>query len=216
MGKWSTEYAVSLWGRYSFAWANPLITQSANQKKPLDPDDFATLRYAVRSNTLNSSFERVRGSGNLWKTLFLAHRGPIFLQTSLTIVSSVFSILPQLALYGILQSLEKRKSENCNDPLQSGLQVLRLGGVTLLTSLLEVWLLWIIYSRVGIPIYEQLCGVLFQAAMRGHDVRRSAPSDPENDKTDQLLAGSRLHKAQGSHNNPNSTWTPGTACQLHC
>lgn len=177
------QYTISLWGRYSYSWATPIILQATKQEKPLDPNDFAELPFGIRAQTLTARFERVRGCKKLWKTLFMAHRGSIVLQMSLAIASSALSFTPQMALYGILRSLEQENGESRNYLLHSGLRVLLLGGLMFLTSVTDVWLLWVIYSRVGIPIYEQLCGVLFQTAMQGHDVKHTSAISPEVDDT---------------------------------
>jgi len=163
------QFTVSLLSRITFAWADNLLNFSVRNRR-LDIDDLPELHYSLRSKTLHSEFDSVKGSRRLWKTIILAHYPALVEQWLLTLVAAILNFAPQLALLGILRSLEARGTEDWA-PWKSWAWVFALGVLMIISSTLEGRLYWVIYSNVGIPILEQLSAVVFAKSMRRKDIK---------------------------------------------
>lgn len=180
------QYTVSAWSRFSFSWVDGLM-QYIVAHKGIGIDDLPELHFDMRAEILRSRFENARESGSgkrkVWKTLIITHWRPLVAQLSLTLFACLLSFGPQAALYGILRSLEARGSDG-GASLQSWIWVIGLGGLMLISSSIEVWLFWIIFSLIYVPIYEELSAVTFAKAMRRKDVKHTKPSK----KSEKLLS----------------------------
>lgn len=172
---------VSVLGRFTFSWVNGLL-RFTMAKKGLDIDDLPALPCSVRPETLHGRFEQVRRGIPLWRALIIAHWKPFVLQTTLALVSCALSFGPQVALLGILKSLENRQSGSW-DISRSWLWVSALGCFMLLSSSLDSWLFWIIYSKIGIPIYEELAALVFAKSMRRKDIKDTKRSNKSDDSS---------------------------------
>lgn len=180
---------VSIFNRFTFSWANGLLRR-ASLNKTLNVDDLPVLSLAARPDTLLTSIERERLDRPLWKALAVAHWRSIVLQMSLAVVACILSFGPQVALYGILKSLEDRDRGSWN-PSFSWTWVSALGCFMLLSSSTDSWLFWIIHSRIGVPIYEQLVALVFAKSMRRKNVNGSKTSS-ETDESSSLLPTTSL------------------------
>lgn len=177
------QSTVSFLSRITFSWADTVLKFTA-RKKSLDIDDLPELHKAMRSKTLRSDFDNVKGSRRLWKTLILAHFPALVEQLLLTLVASVMNFAPQVALLGILRSLEARETEDW-EPWQTWVWVFALGVLMLVSSTIEARLYWVVYSDLGIPVLEQLSAVIFAKSMRRKDVKNvKKTSSKEAELTD--------------------------------
>ncbi|KMU86758.1 canalicular multispecific organic anion transporter 1 [Coccidioides immitis H538.4] len=132
------------------------------------------------SQTLLESFENRRRKGqSLWKVLANEYFATFVLQFIFSSFVSVVSFAPQVALLGILRSLEARSSDSWN-PVILWLWVFALGGSIIFYSTVESWLFWVAYYKLAIPVYEQLSAVVFAKSLRRKDVKGSQKSSEEN------------------------------------
>ncbi|PYH97497.1 ABC transporter [Aspergillus ellipticus CBS 707.79] len=174
------ECTVSIFKRFTFSWVSDLLRYIV-ANNGLDMGSLPKLPFTARSKNLHEHLERFRGSRELWKALVFGHKYPLILQGSLSLVVCVLNFGPQVAMYGILKALEDRStvSDKVN---QSWIWVFGLGIVLLLSSSIETWLWWIIYSKLWIPIYEGLSALVFAKSMRCKDVKHLVPVEQVDDE----------------------------------
>ncbi|KAI9041859.1 P-loop containing nucleoside triphosphate hydrolase protein [Aspergillus affinis] len=174
------EFTVSAFNRFTYTYVSTLLHYTG-QNKNLDIDNLPKLPFAARAQTLHARLEQTRGTLKLWKTLVLGNVRPLVLQTILSVVTCVLGFGPQVALYGILTSLEGRSSES--GPVTAAwLWVLTLGLLLVLSLGIESWLWWLIYSQLWIPIYEGLSALVFAKSMRCKDAKHLKPSTKDGDE----------------------------------
>ncbi|PWY94010.1 ABC transporter [Aspergillus sclerotioniger CBS 115572] len=174
------ERTVSVLKRVTFSWVNDLLNYAV-ANKGLNIDDLPRLPFAARSQTLHARLEQTRGSRELWKSLVLAHKNSLIIQASLSIIACALNFGPQVAMYGILKSLESR-SFTTDEVDQAWVWVCGLAIVLILASSIESWLWWIIYAKLWIPIYEGLSALVFAKSMRCKDIKQMVSSDePEEE-----------------------------------
>nr|UZP48229.1 AvaQ [Aspergillus versicolor] len=173
------EFSGSLFSRFTYDWANGLLQYTKQNKSRMDIDSLPQLRSSGRTENLYTRFEQVRGSKSLWKALLVAHWPSLLQQYLLSLFQCVLSFGPQVALYGILKSLEGRLAMPGEDT-QSWQWVAALGMLLLLGSGVDSWLWWLIYSKLAIPVYQELSAMVFAKAMRCKDVKHTAaePAGP--------------------------------------
>ncbi|KAI9931721.1 hypothetical protein ASPWEDRAFT_150886 [Aspergillus wentii DTO 134E9] len=170
------ESSVSLLSRYSFHWVDGLLKRTG-KNKGIEVDDLPALPYPLRSKTLCAKFaSNHKAKQKLWKTIILTHKGPVVLQLALTLLNAVLSFCPQVILYQILSSLEANSGDTRG--WGSAVWILMFGGQLLLSSAVKQWLFWVIYSRIGIPVYEELTAIIFDKAMRQKDIRKAPTKRP--------------------------------------
>ena len=163
------QYTTSLIGRFGFGWPGRLLKFAA-VNKGLDYNDLPEIDYDTRSRTLRHRFEAAGKKDKLWKSLFWSHKTAFIAQWILVTVTSITNFLPQIALLYILRALEDRDAGRAS-VLQLWAWVLGLGLSVTISSWLESWLFFVVFSKMGIPIYEQLSAVVFGKAMRRKDVK---------------------------------------------
>lgn len=162
------QYSVSILHQMTFSWINGLL-QHAVQNKSLEIDNLPALPLSVRPETLHTRFERVRTGHTIWTSLVIAHWRSFLLQLTLALVSCALSFGPQVALYRILKCLEDRGDTQGTS--QSWIWVSALGCFMLLSSSIDSWLFWTVYSKLGVPVYEELAALVFAKSMRKKDVK---------------------------------------------
>ena len=180
------QETVSALSRYTFTWADELLAYALRNRN-LQIDDLPALSSSMRAQNLSAHYEATRAAWpktqRLWKLLGLAHWPAIALELTLTLILCFLSFGPQLALYGILTSLETYGLDSRNS-LECWGWVLALGALMLLASALEAWLFWIVFSKIYIPLYEEMSAVTFSKAMGRKDVKqiksKKKPSSPES------------------------------------
>lgn len=186
----------------TFSWAAPILTYAVKHRG-LDYTDLAEVPYEARSRNLRHQFDAVKKQDALWKTLFFSHKWTFISQWTLQTITSITQFLPQLALYYILRTLEARdKGQDVG--LQAWLLVLALGASNTISSWLEARLFYIIFMKLGVPIYEQLSAVVFGKALRRKDVKgagkKKENEGDENISDTTLLNGEAVvNKDVGKH-----------------
>lgn len=165
------EYTISIGSRFTFTWVSGLIHDIA-QNKTLKMDDLPLMPFCMRSHTLHTYFEQMRGSLKLWKALVMVHRRTLIVQLVLSLLSCVLSFGPQVALYQILKSLEAGPLTS-SEVSQAWFWVAGLGIIMLLASTLDSWLWWMMNAELGVPIYVELAALVFAKSMRCKNVNQS-------------------------------------------
>ncbi|KAJ5696619.1 hypothetical protein N7536_007031 [Penicillium majusculum] len=181
------EFSVSLLSRFTFSWANGLLNYAV-EHKTMDLDDIPKLTASNRAGFLREKFEIARQDRKLWLAIVFAHLGPLIAQTILSLLICFLSFGPQVALFQILKTLELRGTPDWNIGA-SYVWVLALGGLLLLASTVESWLFWVVYSKLGVPIFAELSAVIFAKAMRRKDVKYTKKSKT-TDESDSSSKGS--------------------------
>lgn len=171
------EFSGSLFSRFTYGWANGLLQYTKQNKSRVDIDSLPQLRSSGRTDNLYTRFEQVRGTKSLWKAVLVAHWPSLLQQYLLSLFQCVLSFGPQVALYGILKSLEARSAMPGEDT-QSWQWVAALGLLLLLGSGVDSWLWWLIYSKLAIPVYQELSAMVFAKAMRCKDVKHTTAGPP--------------------------------------
>ena len=163
------EHSVSMFTRFTFGWVNEVL-RYIEKNKGLEIHDLPKLPFASRSITLHKRLEDVFTSRPLWKALIVEHARSLLAQSILSLMSSVLSFGPQVALYGILKTLEDRNSLDGIET-QTWFWVGGMAVAVILSLATESSLWWIIYSRLWVPIYEGLWAMVFAKSMRSKDVK---------------------------------------------
>ena len=183
------QSAVSLLRRYTFAWAEPILNYAGKNKK-LDLTDLPLLPSGTRAENLERSFHEGKPYRKLWAQLFWKFRWGLIKQAIMTSAVGVFQFGPQFAMLHVLQLLESRP-EGVRVATEAYLWVAGLGLSMLVSTFIEAWLFWVIWSELGIPIRELLGTLIFTKATRRKNVQ-DAPkgkvkkaaaieaSDPQN------------------------------------
>ncbi|CAG8909403.1 unnamed protein product [Penicillium egyptiacum] len=169
------ELSVSLLSRFTFSWANGLLDYAVKHNT-MDLEDIPRLTASKRADSLREKFEIARQNRKLWIAIVAAHLGALIAQTMLSLVICFLSFGPQVALFQILRTLELRGTPDWNVGA-SYIWVLALGGLLFLASSVEAWLFWVVYSKLGVPIYSELSAVIFAKAMRRKDVKHTKKSN---------------------------------------
>jgi ABC-type multidrug transport system fused ATPase/permease subunit len=184
------EFSGSLFSRFTFSWVNGLLQYTRQNKSSMEIDSLPHLRSSGRAENLHTRFEQVRGTKNLWKAILVAHWPSILQQYLLSLAQCVLSFGPQVALYGILKSLEERSAASW-DETQSWPWV---GLLLLFGSGVDSWLWWLIYSKLAVPVYQELSAIVFAKAMRCKDVKHTTTA-----KQSTGAEGAEEHKKSGQN-----------------
>ncbi|KAL4986721.1 P-loop containing nucleoside triphosphate hydrolase protein [Aspergillus falconensis] len=162
------ELTVSAYNRFTYGWATDLLN-FASRNKSLCIDDLPKLPFAARAETVHMKLQQFQAGRKLWVALVKRHARALMVQGVLSLVVCVLGFGPQVALYKILKNLEDRAVLQ-TDSTVAWMWVGGLGFLLALSSSIESWLWWLIYSDLWVPIYEGLSGLVFAKSMRCKDV----------------------------------------------
>ncbi|OKL62118.1 hypothetical protein UA08_02366 [Talaromyces atroroseus] len=132
------------------------------------------------SINLRAALERNKGNRPLWQAILSTYWQALVWQYILVIATSVMHFAPQAILYGILKSLEDHEPDH-KVRWETWAWALSLGVVIVLSSTADSWLWWTVYTKLGIPIKEQLAATIFAKSMRRKDVRTIDRTDDSSD-----------------------------------
>ncbi|KAL4758031.1 putative ABC bile acid transporter [Aspergillus foveolatus] len=162
------ELTVSAYNRFTYGWTTDLLN-FASKNKSLDIDDLPKLPFAARAEAVHFKLQQFQAGRKLWVALIKRHARALMVQGFLSLVVCVLGFGPQVALYEILKNLEERVVLQ-TDSTVAWMWVAGLGLLLALSSSIESWLWWLIYSDLWIPIYEGLSGLVFAKSMRCKNV----------------------------------------------
>lgn len=164
------QYTSSLWTRWSLDWGSDLLDMSAT--KLVSVKDLPDMDASVRAADAKVAFKSIilKPDIQMWIQVFWAYRGQFIFQWALTLFASVIDALPQLAVLRLLQYLEQRKSVDVAD-LEAWLWVFSLLLSTLLETLSDARIGWLMWGDLAIPIRVTLTSLLFEKMMKSKDVK---------------------------------------------
>ena len=163
------QYTVSALGRYTFSWAGPILAL-ARHKKTLDLDDLPKLHLRGRSAHLQKDFGSKRKRRHLWKGLIVAHYAEILFQTFFAIAQSAAQFVPQVSMYLLLTTIERRTNDMPTSKT-AWVYVVTLGLSIVFASWGQAWAHFIAYARLGQPVRTELSAMIFVKATRRKDVK---------------------------------------------
>lgn len=163
------QYTSSILERYSFTWAGPTLT-FARQNKGLDLEELPNISNYSTSNELQQKYNSSKKRNRLWKALGYQFRWQFLQQIALTVIVGVCQFVPQLAMYNLLKILQVRSK---GEPVagEAWLWVFGLGASMIVSSLVDSWILWIIWADLGVAIRSLLSILVFMKATRRKDVK---------------------------------------------
>lgn len=162
-------YSVSAIARYTFVWGGDVLA-FARANKGLDLPDLPLLARGSRADHLQQRFNRMKKRSRLWKAVFMSHASVFVMLLLLVVISSVAQFAPQLAMYNLLRLLEDR-SQGASIALIAWAWVFGLGFSMIVSSWIESWLFWIVWSKIAISMRVELSALIFMKAMRRKDVK---------------------------------------------
>lgn len=163
------QFSVSAIGRYTFVWGGDLLA-FARRNKGLHLKDLPILDQLSRADDLQKRFNSMKKRSRLWKAIFMSHASVFMLLCVLVVFSSSLQFSPQLAMYSLLRLLEQR-AQGASVALVAWAWVFGLGFSMIISSWLEAWLFWIVWSKIGISMRVELSALIFMKAMRRKDVK---------------------------------------------
>lgn len=163
------QYTSSILERYSFMWAGPTM-KFARQNKGLDLEELPKIANYSTSNELQQKYNSSKKRNRLWKTLGYQFRWQFFQQNVLTVIVGICQFVPQLAMYNLLRILQAKSK---GEPVagKAWLWVFGLGISMIVSSLVESWILWIVWADLGVAIRSLLSILVFMKATRRKDVK---------------------------------------------
>ncbi|KAL8901252.1 MAG: hypothetical protein Q9207_005298 [Kuettlingeria erythrocarpa] len=163
------EYTVSILNRWTFAWADELLT-FAKRHHGLDLVHLPQLHLRLRSEYLEKLFHKKERSNILWKDLFRVHRLELASQSLLAMSQGILQFTPQLAMYKLLELLEQR-SEGGAVADKAWIWVAALGISIIVTAWVEAFMHWVVWARLGSLIRSELSALIFSKSTRRKDVK---------------------------------------------
>ena len=163
------QNTCSFLGKITFSWPTELMSFAASNKG-LNYSDLHEIDNENRSMTLRKRFEAAGKTGNVWLSIFYSHKWAFIQQYLFEIVTCFTNFIPQIALYAILTALEARDAGDGNT-FRLWVLVIGLGAASISSLWIESWLFYIVYMRVGVPVFEMLSAVVFGKTVRRKDVK---------------------------------------------
>ena len=170
------QFSASFFVRYSFQWCYDLLGL-ARLKGRLDLEDLPLLNLSSCSESFGNHLQFVLVSYRLplWKTIVVAHWPNILQQYMLSMLQSITQLSPQLIMYSLLKVLEDRQPQE-SAGAAGFYRAVALGSTMTVSAWIETQSLWMMWSRVVIPIRSELSALIFIRAMRRKDVKE-LPTD---------------------------------------
>ena len=170
------QFSATFFTRYSFQWSYSLL-KLARLKGRLDLEDLPLLHSSSGSEWLRNRFQSVliNYSLPLWRTIFVAHWPTFVQQYTLSMFQSTTQLAPQFAMYSLLKVLEVRHTQD-SAGAAGFLWAIALGSTMIVSAWIETQTLWMMWSRLVIPIRSELSALIFVKAMRRKDVK-GLPTD---------------------------------------
>lgn len=163
------QFTVSMLNRWTFSWAGGLLS-FAKRNHGLDMMHLPQLHLRVRSEYLEKYFNRKKRRNMLWKDLYQAHRLELAGQSLIAISQGVIQFAPQLAMYKLLELLQRR-SAGVPIANEAWMWVAGLGVSIIVTAWLEAFMHWLVLAELGSPIRSELSALIFSKSTRRKDVK---------------------------------------------
>lgn len=183
------QFSASALSRWTFSWAGQILT-FAKHNYGLDMLHVPQLHLRVRASYLESLFNTKRKSNILWKDLIRAHRLELIGQWLLAATQGVVQFTPQLAMYKLLELLQRR-SESEAAANRAWSWVAALGVAIVITAWLESYMMWVVWARMGSPIRSELSALIFCKSTRHKDVKGQQRSKTGRNTDMNIVTGAK-------------------------
>lgn len=193
------QYSVSAISRFTFVWGGDVLA-FARANKGLDLPDLPVLDQHVRANDLRKRFNRLKKRSRLWKSVYMSYASVFLMLYVLVVISSAAQFAPQFAMYNLLKLLEQR-AQGTSVALIAWAWVFGLGFAMIVSSWIESWLFWTVWSRIGISMRVELSALIFMKAMRRKDVKgvgrsKTQAEDKVNSNNPPIVNKASGHKGE--------------------
>ena len=159
------QNTVSILGKFTFAWPTSATCLRCQEQRSVIMMIFTRSITNCEARILRESFEAVGKKDQLWKAIFFSHKKQFIMQWTLQAICSITNFFPQIALLYILRTLERRDAGE-DISFKAWLLVIALGASVTISSWIEAWMFFIVFMKIGIPVYEMIAAVVFGKAIR--------------------------------------------------
>jgi ABC-type multidrug transport system fused ATPase/permease subunit len=177
------QYTTSLWTKYSYDWSSDILDLSA--KKLVEFSDLPAMDSYRRAKDAKNTFQSIvlKPTVSLWLQIFWAWKWQLIYQAVLCIVSSAADVLPQISMLKLLEYLEQRKEAGIIDS-KAWVCVVLLFLATVVETVVDYRIGWLMWSDLGIPIRTTLTTLMFEKMMKIKDCKEPPKEEKaeENDK----------------------------------
>lgn len=172
------QFTVSALSRYSFTWASPTLNH-ARTHQTMELEELPKLPAYIQSSFLEEQYMTSSQKKRLWKSILYHFRWPFFRQNILILAVGVAQFAPQFAMFNLLKLLENRTA-GAQVATVAWAWVIGLGLTMIVSSWIESWLFWTIWSELGVPIQSLLSILVFTKATRRKDVKGVQNATPKD------------------------------------
>ncbi|KAK0112489.1 hypothetical protein ONS96_001726 [Cadophora gregata f. sp. sojae] len=174
---------VSLWGRYSFFWGNPVL--AAAGKEEFNNSDMPAMDHVVRSEKATARFRNIvikEDSLPLWVQIFWAFSWELIVQWLGILFSNFFDVAPAFATLQLLKYLETRQD---GDALEPGAwkYVAGIVAATISSNIVDSRLMWWVLTDIHIPLRSLLTGLVYGKMLKVED--SSTPPDEKSSEDEE-------------------------------
>jgi ABC-type multidrug transport system fused ATPase/permease subunit len=191
------QYTSSLWTKYSYDWSSDILDLSAT--KLVEFSDLPAMDSHRRAKDVKDTFQSIilKPTVSLWLQIFWAWKWQLTVQAILCILSSAADVLPQIAMLKLLEYLEKRKESGIIDP-KAWICVVLLFLATIVETVVDYRIGWLMWSDLGIPIRTTLTTLMFEKMMKIKDCKEppkeEKPDEKEKDANGKPVEDSKAPK----------------------
>jgi hypothetical protein len=165
------QYTRSLWTKYSYDWSSDILDLSAT--KLVEFSDLPAMDSYRRAKDVKDTFQSIvlKPTVSLWLQIFWAWKWQLMFQAVMCLVSSAADVLPQIAMLKLLEYLERRKEAGVIDP-KAWICVVFLFLATIVETVVDYRIGWLMWSDLGIPIRTTLTTLMFEKLMKIKDCKK--------------------------------------------
>jgi ABC-type multidrug transport system fused ATPase/permease subunit len=181
------QYTRSLWTKYSYDWSSDILDLSAT--KLVEFSDLPAMDSYRRAKDVKDTFQSIvlKPTVSLWLQIFWAWKWQLMFQAVMCLVSSAADVLPQIAMLKLLEYLERRKEAGVIDP-KAWICVVFLFLATIVETVVDYRIGWLMWSDLGIPIRTTLTTLMFEKLMKINDCKEP-PKEEEVDEKEKDANG---------------------------
>jgi hypothetical protein len=162
------QYTSSIWTKYSYDWSLGILDLSA--KKLIEFPDLPAMDSFRRAKDVKDTFQSIilKPTVSLWLQVFWTWKWQLTYQAVMCIVSSATDVLPQFSMLKLLEYLERRKESGIIDS-KAWICVVLLFLATLVETVVDYRITWLMWSDIGFPIRTTLTTLIFEKMMKIKD-----------------------------------------------
>jgi len=188
------QYTSSLWTKYSYDWSSDILDLSAT--KLVEFSDLPAMDSYRRAKDVKETFQSIvlKPTVSLWLQIFWAWKWQLVYQAVMCIASSAADVLPQISMLKLLEYLEQRKETGIIDS-KAWVCVVLLFLATIVETVVDYRIGWLMWSDLGIPIRTTLTTLMFEKMMKIKDCKEP-PKEEKSDEKDKDTNGKPAEEAK--------------------